>query len=124
MVTIRTRTAAGPPFVQGFIWRISALKHMPLRLSRRPLPPRSKAKTVDDKAAVVLFGNALLFVTLCCDALLGNFQEKVMRENGVRHSTFGPGCHDWPVFAHPPMEKPSCRDFHPDTVTLTPTRPR
>lgn len=44
---------------------------------------QSKAKTQEAKAAVVLFGNALLFVTLCCDALLGNFQEKVMRENNV-----------------------------------------
>lgn len=44
---------------------------------------QSKAKTQEARAAVVFFGNALLFVTLCCDALLGNFQEKVMRENGV-----------------------------------------
>lgn len=48
----------------------------------------ASASAAEDAAAaaaalMLLTGGAILFVTLCCDALLGNFQEKIMTEAGV-----------------------------------------
>lgn len=60
---------SAPAFLPTLLLRSSNVKSI-----LTPVFPRSGAAPGADAAVVVLIGSALLFVTLCCDALLGNFQ--------------------------------------------------